>query len=445
VSLLGCQVKSGAALDPGDLCEPPDKVLAFPEAKGYGAWAVGGRNGRVLKVTNLEDSGPGSFREAVEASYPRIIVFEVSGTIELENRLFIRNPFITIAGQSAPGKGITIKGADLVVKTSEVIIRGLRVRVGPVNNGEDYDGIALVSSPNKPINNVIVDHCSISWAIDENISTNGSNAPVTNITFSNNIISEGLNDPALHSKGVNHSMGMLLNKNGVTKVSVIGNLFAHNRDRQPKIGVGVRAEIINNVIYNWENKATDIARGAHVNLVGNYYKTGLSWNRKFKAVTLSEEGSQTDGKLYLEDNLGPEKGGNATDEWKLVTRVKSNWKSDTSVVSQKTPPMPVSNSFDYVLENVGAVPRDIIDQRVVRDVRQGTGLLIFHPDDVGGYLRIPAENPLIDTDNDGIPDEWEIQNGLNAELPDDANQDSNCNGYTSIEEYLNSLIPVVNP
>ncbi len=445
MSLLGCQVKSSAGLDPGDLCEPPDKVLAFPDAKGYGAWAVGGRNGKVLKVTNLQDHGEGSFRAAVEASFPRIVIFEVSGTIELQERLFIRNPFITIAGQSAPGKGITLKGADLVVKTSEVIIRGLRIRVGPVNDGEDYDGIALVSSPNRPINNVIIDHCSISWAIDENISTNGSNAPVTNITFSNNIISEGLNDPALHSKGVSHSMGMLLNKNGVTKVSVIGNLFAHNRDRQPKVGVGVRAEIVNNIIYNWENKATDVARGAHVNVVGNYYKTGLSWNGKFKAVTLSDEGSSQEGKLYLNDNLGPDKKRNASDEWDLVTKTRSNWKSDTSVVSQNTAPMAVDNSYDYVLDNVGAVPRDAIDSRVVRNVRQGTGLLIFHPDDVGGYLNFPSVAPPLDTDQDGIPDEYEVKMGLNPELSEDANQDNNCNGYSSIEEYLNSLITAVNP
>jgi hypothetical protein len=437
VLLICCQTPLQDTVSQHD-CNPPNEVLCFPGASGYGKWTKGGRSGKVIKVTNLQDDGPGSLRAALESEYPRTILFDTSGIIELKRSLYIRHPFVTIAGQSAPGGGITLKGADLIVQTSEVIIRGLRIRVG-ATHGEDYDGLALVTLQNNPVNNVIIDHCSISWAVDENISTNGRYAPISQVTFSNNIISEGLNDPSLHPKNVPHSMGMLLNKSGVNKVSVVQNLFAHNRDRQPKIGADIDATIINNVIYNWENKATDVAGGVRANIIGNYYKEGPSWNRRYKPITISDEKHETVGSLYIKDNFGPTYFSSEYD-WDLVSDAEISWKSDTPVVNYLNPVLSHRDAYKLVLECSGAVPRDEIDSRIVLNVKEGTGSIILSPDEVGGYVRTVAGSPRSDMDGDGIPDWLEDQNGLDPENPNDVNQDLDCDGYTNIEEYLNMLI-----
>ncbi len=413
------------------------QLPAFPGAAGYGGNTVGGRGGVLYEVTNLNNSGPGSFREACEASCPRIVVFRTGGEIKLTGSIKISDPFITIAGQTAPGDGITIRGADIIVQASEVIIRGIRVRVG-TDIVRDWDGIAVISS-RTPINNVIVDHCSVSWSIDENFSTNGLEQPINNVTFSCNISSEGLNNPSLHSKGDYHAMGMLINKSGVNNVSVIGNLFAHNRERQPKIGNGAIVEVVNNVVYNWENKGTDVAPEAQADIIGNYYKTGPSWSGRRLGINIEERDGFGAGQVYVRDNIGPGREDGTGPEWDAVTGPIS-WQSTSELIGIGTSAMSAQESYDWVLDHCGAsVPRDAHDQRIVDDVRNGTGSFIGLPSEVGGFLTLDPGTPPTDTDRDGMPDTWESANGLNPNDASDMNGDRNGDGYTNIEEYVNSL------
>jgi hypothetical protein len=413
------------------------QIPSFPGAVGYGNKTVGGRGGTLYEVTNLNNSGPGSFREACEASGPRIVVFRTGGEIKLTGSIKISNPNITIAGQTAPGDGITIRGADIIIEASEVIIRGLRVRVG-TDVVRDWDGIAVISNRN-PVNNVIIDHCSVSWAIDENFSTNGRNAPVTNVTFSCNISSEGLNNPSLHSKGDYHAMGMLINKSDVNYVSVVGNLFAHNRERQPKIGNGAIVEVVNNVVYNWENKGTDIAPEASADIIGNYYKTGPSWSGRRYGINIEDRDGYNQGQVYVYDNIGPGRENGTGDEWNAVTGPVS-WRSMSPLINIGTPVLPVSEAYDYILDHCGAsLPRDAHDLRVVNDVRNGTGGFIGLPSEVGGFLNLDTGTPPTDSDHDGMPDSWENDKGLDPNNSADGNQDRNGDGYTNIEEYINSL------
>jgi hypothetical protein len=428
-------------IPPSQPCENNhESVLAFPGAQGFGANTKGGRFGKVIEVTNLNDDGIGSFRHACEMSGPRIIVFKTGGNIALSKSIRITEPFLTIAGQTAPGDGITISGGTLMLSASEIIIRGLRIRVGSKRKG-DWDGIALLPLENKPMKNIIIDHCSISWSIDENVSTNGRKAKLSNVTFSNNIISEGLNDPAKHSKGLPHSAGMLINKSGVDSISVIGNLFAHNKFRQPKVGMGASAEIVNNVMYNWATKNTTIAPETKVNIIGNYYVPGPDWNRKFKGIILSDElfgGSP--GRVYVKDNLGPGKESAEAEEWSAVTGPR-DWKVDSPLIDAGTIARPVESAYTHVLENSGAWPRDSHDRRVVEDVVNRTGRIIGSETEVGGLQSLETGMRPWDTDGDGLPDQWEYANGFDDNRHDDIHIDQNCNGYPDIEDYMNSMLP----
>jgi len=436
IILMAC--KGSSTAHPCPLID--DNLLAFPGAQGFGAYAQGGRMGTIIEVTNLNDSGEGSLRKACSTPGPRIVVFKTGGNIALKSSIRIEESFITIAGQTAPGDGITISGATLIVSASETIIRGLRIRVGSMNPG-DWDGIALLSLKDKPIRNIMVDHCSISWSIDENVSTNGRKSSISNVTFSLNIISEGLNDRYQHSKRIPHSAGMLINKSGVDNVSIIGNLFAHNKFRQPKIGLGVTAEIVNNVMYNWETKCTTIAPGAKVNVIGNRYIQGPNWNRKYRGILLAEQGwHDSTGMVYLRDNLGPGRDSTNLEEWAATSGSRS-WKVDTPVFDVGTISLPVNSAYGRVLEASGAWPRDAHDKRVVSDVIDGTGKILFSEMEVGGLLHLDTGSEYKDSDGDGFPDRWELKEGFDPNVPNSTYIDHNCNGYPDFEDYLNSLLP----
>ena len=410
---------------------------SFPGAQGFGNKAVGGRGGRVIEVTNLNDSGPGSFRDALEADGPRIVVFRTGGEIKLQRPVNIKKPNITIAAQTAPGDGITISGREVVVNSSEVIIRGLKVRVGRAKWTSAPDGIAILAKRNKPIKNIILDHCTVSWSIDENFAVNGIFAAISNVTLSNNITSEGLYDPALHS-GEPHSMGMLISKNS-TKFSIIGNLFVHNDQRQPKFADYTTGEAINNVVYNWGQRATDIARGTKVNLIGNYYISGSNLTGIPKGIYARNEESP-DGDVYVKDNIGPGREHGTGDEWNVVQGPQS-WQSNGLIgsASSGAPALSATEALDFVLDNAGAIPRDAHDIRIIEDVRNGTGSLIQNENQVGGYLNLDRGTPPPDSDKDGMPDSWETSKGLNPNNAADGNQDRNGDGYTNIEEYINSF------
>ncbi len=250
-------------------------IPAFPGAEGFGANALGGRGGDVIEVTNLNDDGPGSLRAAINSEGPRIVVFRTGGTIELQSTLEIINPFITIAGQTAPGGGITLKNRSsskgtLFVRTHDVVIRNLRSRPGPpAERSSNGDAIEILGPD---AYNIIIDHCSFSWAIDEVVSTWYA---AHNITIQWSIIAEGLNC-SKHEKGC-HSMGMLLGSEGSGNISIHHNLFAHNHQRNPFIKTSGLVDVVNNVIYNpWgtPSVATDDFGEVQVNYIANYFKRG---------------------------------------------------------------------------------------------------------------------------------------------------------------------------
>ncbi len=244
------------------------QIPAFPGAEGFGSLTPGGRGGVVYAVTSLSDeNSPGTLRHGVSLTGPRTIVFRVAGDINLEDHIPIENPFITIAGQTAPGDGITLRGAGLRVKTHDVVIRGIRIRVGDEGGATPVSRDAIEISA--PANNVIVDHCSFSWAIDENGSTF---EPVSDVTFQWCIFSEGLMN-SIHPEGP-HSMGMLLAKDQASMFSIHHNLFLHNNARNPQVADLGTAEIINNLMYDWGTEALALERGAKANVLGNVFIHG---------------------------------------------------------------------------------------------------------------------------------------------------------------------------
>jgi hypothetical protein len=456
----------GFAARAGDVNVAPEaagsarvRLLAFPTAEGWGRFARGGRGGRVIEVTNLNDSGPGSLRAAVEAEGPRTVVFSVSGLITLESRLIIRKPFLTIAGQTAPGKGICLRKYNFgMLGATNVIVRYVRVRPGNLS-GATLDGMGMASS-----DHCIIDHCSISWTLDEAFSSRGAR----NITLQRTLISEALNE-AGHKKyppGTQHGYAASI---GGDIGSFHHNLLAHCAGRNWSLAGGLskpgntyagRLDLRNNVVYNWKTRATD--GGAHeVNFVNNYYQPGPA-TRWFYALNAQYGGFPGTQRYYFEGNVMPghfgltnqTAGRTATTErgGKLPTEY-SPWVDrpffDPFVKTHTT-----VEAYTNVLANVGcSFPAlDEHDQRVIAEVRAGTfnfkggktGLpgLPDSQDDVGGWEDYPEVHRPAgwDTDHDGMPDEWEKAHGLNRGDAADANQDMTGDGYTNLERYLNSLV-----
>lgn len=404
-------------------------VPAFPGAEGFGSLTPGGRGGRVIEVTNLNASGPGSFLEACEASGPRIVVFRTGGTIEVNADIEIKNPYITIAGQTAPGDGICIKGAALRIPTHDVIIRGLRIRVGDNPDGpnpDQRDGIGI-DNPNEPTYNIIVDHCSLSWSLDENFATCWVSH---DITLQWCIISEALLAPD------DESYGVLIGTNS-NNISVHHCLLAHNKDRSPLVNANATAEFINNVIYNWRWYATRMYSGG--NIIGNYYKPGPNWTGG-KGIVVEDIAGV---KIFVKDNIGPGKESNTGDDWLAVNAADTHRSATTVTQPSGITPEDTSGIYEPILHNAGALnpSRDSVDARIVQSVRDGTGKLIWSQDEVGGWPTYNVGQPLTDTDHDGMPDAWELAHGFNPNTPSDGSQSTSGDGYTNIENYINSLIP----
>jgi pectate lyase len=419
------------------------ELRAFPGAEGFGAFTPGGRGGQVIEVTNLEQSGPGSLQDALDTIGRRIIVFRVGGTIETNKPIRIREPYVTIAGQTAPGGGIAIRGAGLSVSTHNVIVRGVRIRVGddPAGpRGDNRDGLAI-NNKNEPPHDIIVDHSSISWAIDENISVWNS---AHDITVQWSITSEALHD-SLHRKGP-HSKGLLIGPGG-HRISIHHNLFAHNASRNPKFSDDTSSEIVNNVIYNWSESATDLSNchsntPSFSNVIGNHYRAGISTTSDW-SIEIGD--CWVDGKVFVRGNIGPLRPTDTGDDWLLVNNAAGDQgRSDapaldsTGITSQG-----VDEAYDLVLAHAGAIvpARDPVDERIIQSVRDHTGSVINSQSDVGGWPTLVNRTPPRDEDRDGIPDTWESVHGLDPSDPADASKTTAC-GYSWIEEYVNSLIPM---
>jgi hypothetical protein len=463
---------------------PQAEVPAFPGAEGGGKYSFGGRGGKVIVVTNLNDDGPGSFRWAVEQGGARIIVFNVAGIIRIKTPVIIRAPYITIAGQTAPGDGVCIAGESVWINTHDVIIRYMRFRRGETWVGRRDDAIG-----GNPIGNIMIDHVSASWGLDENMSMyrhmyNDSTGkiedkfPTVNITIQNSIFAEALDT-------WNHSFGSTL---GGENCTFARNLWANNTGRNPSVGENGIFNFINNVVFNWVHRSVDGGDyRARYNIINNYFQPGPSTPRDNNVghrILKPESGrSKLKYKVYGRAYVN----GNIMEGYSAVT--KDNWNGGVQVeelpnageytaymkVDKPLPMAPVSlvsadDARKYVLDNAGATlpKRDPVDLRITKQVRTGKidyieGVklpttqfehrrapidsykkgIITDVSQVGGYPEYRG-TPYKDSDNDGMPDDYEKKNGLNANNASDASQYSKGKTYTNIEEYLNSVVPVQN-
>ncbi len=418
----------------------------FPGAEGFGTRTIAGRGGKVIEVTSLTDDGPGTLRAAINNPFPRIIVFRTSGIIELKSELQIPYPFVTIAGQTAPGGGVCIKGAGIAIMTHDVLIQHIRVRPGnkgPVD-ADINDAISILgqyAGQNDDAYNIVVDHISASWAEDETVSTwYGAH----DITISWCIISEALNR-SRHRKRT-HSAGVLIGDSSY-HVSMHHNLLAHNDFRNPLISQGGTHDIVNNVIYNWgaiPGEVEDYGSNSFINFVGNYFIAGPSTNPGPYEILFP----QGNPRIYVEDNIGPHRPDPNMDEWSIVGFgwgekgvAPETYRSFTKFTTAPITTDSAAEALDKVLAEAGAIvpQRDAVDQRVVNDVKNETGSIIDSPDDIGGYPKLASSIPPIDSDHDGMPDDWESKMGLDPKDASDGNGDLDQDGYTNIEEYLHSL------
>lgn len=463
---------------------PQADIPAFPGAEGGGAYSFGGRGGKVYVVTSLEDDGPGSLRWACEQGGARMVVFNVSGIIRLKRPLIIRAPYITIAGQTAPGDGVCVAGESVWINTHDVVIRYMRFRRGETNVGRRDDSIG-----GNPIGNIMIDHVSASWGLDENMSMyrhmyNDSTGkiedklPTVNITIQNSIFSEALDT-------WNHAFGSTL---GGENCTFMRNLWADNAGRNPSIGWFGVFNFVNNVVFNWVHRSIDGGDyRAMYNIINNYFKPGPETPKNTAIghrILKPESGRSklkylTFGRAYVDGNImeGNERvtknnwdGGVQVEDLPNAGKYTDSIRWNKPLPMPKLTILPTKTAHDYVLANAGATlpKRDAVDARVIEQVR--TGKITITPNvklpetqfkhrrlpidsykngiitdisQVGGYPEYKG-TPYKDSDNDGMPDAWEIKNGLNPKDADDASKDRNKDGYTNIEEYLNSVVSVKN-
>jgi hypothetical protein len=474
------------AARPTDL--PQSDLIAFPGAEGGGAHSFGGRGGKVIVVKSLEDKGPGTLREACEQGGARTIVFNVAGIIRLKTPLIIRAPYVTIAGQTAPGDGVCVAGESIWINTHDVVIRYMRFRRGETFVGRRDDAIG-----GNPIGNIMIDHVSASWGLDENMSMyrhmyNDSTGKTeeklgtVNITIQNSIFAEALDT-------WNHAFGSTL---GGENCTFMRNLWADNAGRNPSIGWNGIFNFANNVVFNWYNRSTDGGDyTALYNIINNYYKPGpvTPTNEPISYRILKPEAGRSKlkyvvfGRAYVEGNIvhGNDKvtknnwdggiqlegkDGNAMDyataeKYFAAMRVKKPLPMAPITI------LPATEAYNYVLANVGAnLPkRDPVDTRVIKQVATGkidymenvklpeTNFkhrrlpadaykmgIITDISQVGGYPEYKG-TPYKDSDDDGMPDDYEKKNGLNPNNAADAGAIAK-DGYSNIEHYLNSVVDI---
>jgi pectate lyase len=422
---------------------PPSDVPAFPGAEGFGATTPGGRGGKVLFVTNLDDAGPGSFREACLADGPRIVIFRVSGTIALKSPITVTKPFVTIAGQTAPGGGVCLRDATFGIATHDVVVRHLRSRLGDETTRE-ADALDVLNGSS----NVIIDHCSATWSIDECLSLSGNNQ---NITVQWCLIGESLRQ-SKHAKGP-HGYGSLARANG--PVTFHHNLWIHNDARNPRMGDNYgrgptfpRFDVRNNVVYNYGGTASGLTQGnLEVNYVANYIRPGPS-SRAKTPITVGNKPLDSDLKFYIRDNIFEGNDELTRDNTKFFSAYEIEGKRQVRIFDQawaapavKT--VPANAVVELVLASVGAsLPqRDAVDARLIDHVRTHTGKMINSQTEVGGWPQLASAPAPADADHDGMPDAWENKHGLNPRDAADAGIDSDKDGYTNIEEFLNATDP----
>jgi pectate lyase len=416
-------------------------VPAFPGAEGFGAVSTGGRGGAVVRVTNLDDDGPGSLREALRGGH-RTVVFDVSGTIHLQSRLTVSQPHVTIAGQTAPGDGIALAGHELfIAHTHDVIVRFLRVRPGDVANKE-HDALTIWNA-----RRVIIDHCSLSWSTDSlNDVVKGSGE----ITVQWSLLAEPLNR-SVHVKGAHaYATGWDGRDGGA---SYHHNLIAHAASRTPRIEKSegdILTDVRNNVIYNWGFGGAYGGEHAKVNFADNYFRAGPDSKRVDRffygitpATRLFVAGNVMDAPDMPEQrekiaaiNADSRAGVDVSDPSILGVALLTTPHPAAAVTTR-----PAAEAYELVLERVGAVrpKRDAVDARIVADVRSRGGKIIDSQADVGGWPTLQSAPPKPDRDGDGMPDEWESRHRLDPDDPADGARIDPASGYTPLERYLAEL------
>lgn len=465
------------AAQPSDLLKTD--IPAFPGAEGGGAFTPGGRGGKVIVVTTLADRGKGSFREACEQGGARIIVFNVAGVIRLKSPINVRAPYVTIAGQTAPGDGVCVTGASFLIDTHDVVIRHMRFRRGMQDVAFRDDAVG-----GNAVGNILIDHCSGSWGLDEVLSLYrhvynrkadgyGLKLPTVNITIQNSMFAEAMD-------AYNHAFGGTI---GGHNSMFCRNLFASNISRNPSVGMDGDFNFVNNVLYNWWNRSIDGGdNNSLFNIINNYLKPGPitpldkpighrilkpeSGRDKSKAISF--------GKAYVNGNVVEGNSKVTKNNWDGGVQIGENPDAGeyTKAIKVDAPfPMPqvtlmeTKKAYDYVLANVGAnfPKRDAVDERIIKTVKTGKAIYKENaPEFISPYIkrRLPADSykkgiitdirqvgglpeykgtPYLDSDNDGMPDTWEIKNGLNPKDPSDAQLDCNGDGYTNIEKYINGI------
>jgi hypothetical protein len=476
------------AARPTDL--PQASIPAFPGAEGGGKYSFGGRGGKVLVVTSLADSGPGTLRWACEQGGARIIVFNVAGIIRIKTPIIVRAPYVSIEGQTAPGDGVCVAGESFWINTHDVVIRFMRFRRGETNVARRDDALG-----GNPVGNIIIDHCSASWGLDENMSIyrhmfnpeDGSKDEkhgTVNVTIQNCISAEALDT-------WNHAFGSTM---GGENCMLVRNLWADNTARNPSIGWNGIFNFVNNIVFNWHHRSTDGGDyTALYNMINNYYKPGpvTDLNTSVGHRILKPESGRSKlpyvvfGRAYVHGNIMNKNERVTKDNWDGGVQIENRKGDEMTLDSAKKyfaymkvdkpfPHAPVTilsakDAYNYVLKNVGATlpVRDPVDKRVIEQVR--TGKISYRPmvtdtdfqfkvrklpkdsykmgiitniNQVGGYPDYKG-TPYADADNDGIPDSYEKSHGLNAnDASDAAKPAKNGGGYTNIEVYLNSAVPI---
>jgi pectate lyase len=417
-----------------------ERGIAFPGAEGFGKFTTGGRGGKVYIVTNLNDDGQGSLREAIRKKEPRIITFAVSGTIALQSPLDINYGDLTIAGQSAPGDGICLRNYPMKIKAGNVIVRYMRFRLGDEKAQQD-DAISATRQEN-----IIIDHCSMSWATDECASFYGNK----DFTLQWCIIAESLNE-SVHAKG-DHGYGGIW---GGQKATFHHNLMAHHNSRLPRFSGSKTTpnspeelvDFSNNVVYNWMNNNSYGGEKGRYNMVNNYYKPGPA-TAKSKRDRLVNP-SQPYGTFFLQGNYLH---GNPTVSVNNKLGIVADH-VDSTYTTKSFNVMPIrlqaaDKAFEMVLQQVGVShKRDQADARLIREVKEGIATngknkngVIDSPEDVGGWPVLQSLPAATDTDQDGMPDAWELKHKLNPKEANDNVLFSLNKYYTNIEMYLNGLV-----
>lgn len=429
---------------------------AFPGAEGFGRLARGGRGGDVYHVTNLHDAGPGSLREGIRSARgPRTIVFEVSGEIRLRSALLLDKSFLTLAGQTAPGDGITVRDYSFQMKqATDVVVRYLRFRLGDERpaNAKGADDTMVTDD----IQRVIVDHCSLSWAIDgtHDLRRGGD------FTLQWCIVSEALNH-SLHSKGAHAMAASYRDLTG--PITLHHNLIASCRDRHPSLGSAKApprhvVDFRNNLIYHWTTPGTANFCDHFINCINNVWRPGPTTQPAQLPIAL--KGTLPDlARGYMSGNVFEQRDDLTRDNYAALdfhrwlgpgknykyAGTLADWRADAPAALGPSEPLtqPAAVAAELVLTHAGAsLRRDAVDARVIADVRAGRGRLIDSPRDVGGFPALRSAPAPLDSDRDGMPDAWEIAHGLDPHNPADRNGDRDGDGYTHLEDYLNSLVPV---